>query len=127
MGKFQEIQSVNRNPPPVISDTQEASAAVSENNASSVPYNPYSEGLYSFVRWSDTQKLIIVCNFSWVTESNFDLIIPSDIIREWKLKDGVYVLNEQLDKKNAAKLIVKDGQGSVKMTIAPSESFIFSL
>ena len=127
MGKFQEIQTVNRNPPVLNDGTQEASSAVSETNTNSVGKSPYSEGIYSFVRWSNTQKLIIVSNFSWVTESNFDLIIPSEIISEWKLKDGVYDLKEELYQKAEAKLVVKDGQGSIKIIIPASESFIFSL
>ena len=79
------------------------------------------------MRWSDTQKLIVVANFSWVTESNFDLIVPADVINTWKLKDGTYDLKEELYQKVAAKLIVKDGQGSINMLIPPSESYIFSL
>ena len=127
MGKFQEIQTVNRNYVPVNNGSQEVMATVSETNANSAKKSPYSEGIYSFVRWSNTQKLIIVSNFSWVTESNFDLIVPSEIISEWKLKDGTYDLKEELYQKVEAKLIVKDGQGSINIVIPISESFIFSL
>ena len=104
MGKYKEIQTANR-------DKTEG----------------YSDGIYSFVRWSETQKLIVVTNFSWVTESNFELVVPSEIINEWKLKDGTYDLKEQLYLKKAAQLAIKDGVGMVKISIAPSESFIFSL
>jgi hypothetical protein len=127
MGKFQEIQTVNRNPPPVNNTSQEASAAVSETTSNATGKSAYSEGLYSFVRWSNTQKLIVVANFSWVTDSNFDLIVPADVISAWKLKDGTYDLKEELYQKVAAKLVVKDGQGSVNMVIPASESYIFSL
>ena len=127
MGKFQEIQTVNRNPPPVNNNSQEASAATSESNTNSVGKNGYSEGIYSFVRWSNTQKLIVVANFSWVSKSEFDLIVPSDVISTWNLKDGTYDLKEELYQKVDAKLIVKDGQGSINMVIPASESFIFSL
>jgi len=127
MGKFQEIQTVNRNPPLVNNTSQEASAAVSETTSNATGKSAYSEGLYSFVRWSNTQKLIVVANFSWVTDSNFDLIVPADVISAWKLKDGTYDLKEELYQKVAAKLVVKDGQGSVNMVIPASESYIFSL
>jgi len=103
MGKFSEIQSVNR-----------------ERTAN------YDEGLYSFVRWSDTQKLIIVTNSSWVTKSKFNLIIPSQIINQWHLKDGTYALKEQLYQK-PAELEVRDGEGRIRINIEPSESFIFGL
>ncbi len=127
MGKFQEIQTVNRNPPLSSSNNQEASAVVSETTSNAKGKNAYSEGLYSFVRWSNTEKLIVVANFSWVTESNFDLIVPADIISTWELKDGTYDLKEELSQKVAAKLVVKDGQGSVNIVIPASESFIFSV
>jgi hypothetical protein len=33
--------------------------------------------------WSDTQKLIVVTNFSWEKTSVFELKIPADVIRKW--------------------------------------------
>ncbi len=125
MGKFQEIQTFNRNHIPLSNSSQEASATSIEITTNSIGKNSYSEGIYSFVRWSDSQKLIIVSNFSWVTASEFDLFIPADLIGEWKLKDGTYELKEQLSPKVHAYLVVKDGEGSVKISIPPSESFIF--
>ncbi len=125
MGKFQEIQTVNRNPPAMTEGNQEASGSTSDSNVKSD--NGYREGIYSFIRWSNTQKLIVVANFSWVSESEFSLIIPADVISTWKLKDGTYDLKEELYGKVAAKLIVKNGQGSIKVAIMPSESFIFSV
>jgi len=104
MGKFQEIQTVNRQ------TTQ-----------------GYDSGIYAFTRWSDTQKLIIVTNFSWLTASNFELKIPSDIIQKWNLKDGDYTVTDQLNKSNSVRLQVFNGEGKAQITIAPSESFIFQL
>ncbi|WP_228526633.1 MULTISPECIES: alpha-amylase family glycosyl hydrolase [unclassified Flavobacterium] len=104
MGSFQEIQSVNR-----------------QNNAG------YDESIYSYVRWSENQKLIIVTNFSSEKTSEFDLKIPSDIISKWNLKDGEYQLKDQLYQKNTVELIVKNGEGVTRVKILPSESFIFEV
>ncbi|MDO8316389.1 MAG: alpha-amylase family protein [Flavobacterium sp.] len=104
MGKYQEIQTVNRQ------TTQ-----------------GYDPGIYAFTRWSDTQKLIVVTNFSWLTTSNFELKIPSDIIQKWNLKDGNYILTDQLYKKSSIQLQVVNGEGKVQITIAASESFIYQL
>ena len=104
MGDFQEIQSVNR-----------------QNNAS------YDESIYSYVRWSQTQKLIIVTNFSSEKTSEFDLKIPSDVISKWNLKDGKYQLTDQLYLKNEIQLNVQNGEGIAKVKILPSESFIYEL
>lgn len=104
MGKYQDIQSVNRH------ETK-----------------GYNEGIYAFVRWSDNEKLLIVNNFSWVTKSHFNLIIPADVIQKWGLADGNYKLQDQLYMKQAGKLIVEKGKGTVVIDINPSESFIFRL
>lgn len=104
MGKYQEIQTLNRK--------------------ETLGYDP---GIYSFVRWSNSQKLIVVTNFSWKTTSDFELKIPADIIKSWNLKDGDYLLKEQLYEKSTPKLIVKNGEGIVKIKITPSESFIYQL
>ena len=103
MGKYQEIQTVNR-------ETTQG----------------YDPGIYAFTRWSDTQKLIIVTNFSWLTTSKFELKIPSDIIQKWNLKDGNYMGTDQLYK-NSIQLQVINGAGRAQITIAPSESFIYQL
>jgi len=104
MGDFQEIHTVN------LQDSK-----------------GYDELLYSYVRWSSTQKLIVVANFSSEKTNEFDLKIPLDIISKWNLKEGSYELVDQLYKKNSVQLNVVNGEGIVKIKIQPSESFIFEL
>ncbi|MFV5688135.1 alpha-amylase family glycosyl hydrolase [Flavobacterium sp. ZT3R25] len=104
MGKYQEIQTVNRH------ETQ-----------------GYDSGIYAFLRWSDTEKLLVVTNFSWLTTSNFEIKIPSYIMQKWNLKDGNYTLTDQLYHKSAIQLQVLNGVGKAHITIAPSESFIYQL
>lgn len=104
MGEYQEIQTVNRQ------TTQ-----------------GYDPGIYAFTRWSDTQKLVIVTNFSWLSTSNFELKIPSEIIRKWNLNDGNYTVTDQLYNKSTVQLQVLNGEGKAQITIAPSESFIYQL
>ena len=104
MGEYQEIQTVNRQ------TTQ-----------------GYDPGIYAFTRWSDTQQLVIVTNFSWLSTSNFELKIPSEIIRKWNLKDGNYTVTDQLYNKSSVQLQVLNGEGKAQITIAPSESFIYQL
>ncbi|OXB07343.1 alpha-amylase [Flavobacterium plurextorum] len=104
MGSFQEIQSENR-----------------QNNVG------YDELLYSYVRWSENQKLIIVANFSSEKISEFELKIPADVIAKWNLKEGEYKLTDQLYQQNSVLLKVENGVGKAKIKIMPSESFIFEL
>ncbi|TDW52233.1 glycosidase [Flavobacterium sp. 270] len=104
MGNFQEIQSVNR-----------------QNNAG------YDELIYSYVRWSEKQKLIVVANFSSDKTSEFELKIPADVISKWNLKDGSYVLLDQLYQQSKTYLTVKNGEGVAQIKIKPSESFIYEV
>jgi len=104
MGRFQEIQTINRQ--------------------STDGYDP---GIYAYTRWSDSQKLIVVTNFSWLTTSNFELKIPADIIQKWNLKDGTYSITDQLYNKSSVELRVENGEGKVQISIPPSESFIYQL
>ena len=103
MGKFQEIHWANKD-----------------------KTGGYKNVFYSYVRWSATEKLIVVTNFSSEEEGHFDLKIPSDVIANWKLKDGNYPLTDQLYGSKAI-LKVENGVGVVVMNLKPSESFIFKM
>lgn len=103
MGQFQEIQTVNRN-----------------------ETNGYGENVYSFVRWSENEKLIIIANMSSNSESAFRLKVPADVISKWKLKDGDYPLVEQLYG-SQSNLHVENGEGSIKLNIGISESLVLKL
>ena len=103
MGQFQEIHSTN-----------------------TTNKKGYLPEMYSFVRWSDTQKLIVIANFSTSKASQFELIIPKEIIQKWHLKDGKYTIVDQLyQSKSTLKVI--NGQGKAKIEMKPSESFIYEL
>jgi hypothetical protein len=71
--------------------------------------------------------LIVVANFSSSKKSQFELIIPNEIIQKWKLKEGNYTIIDQLYQKSQLTLKVINGQGKVKIDMKPSESFIYRL
>ncbi|WP_298116788.1 alpha-amylase family glycosyl hydrolase [Flavobacterium sp.] len=103
MGKFKELQTANRN-----------------------ITNRYETTIYSFVRWSDNEKLIISSNFSKNRTFKIDLRIPTEVITEWKLKDGTYEVTDQLygSKKT---MVVENGIGIIKLVLGASESFILKM
>ncbi len=102
MGKYQEIQTINRQ--------------TTEN---------YDEGIYSYVRWADTEKLLIVTNFSWLNASKFELKIPREIIEQWKMKDGSYTMKDKLYGNKTIQLKISSGEGLAVILIDKSESLIF--
>ena len=104
MGQYQEIHGLNR-----------------------YATEGYFPEVYSYVRWSDTENLIVIANFSSEHTSHFELKIPKDVIQKWNLKDGNYTITDQLYQKSSLQLQVINGEGKVQITIAPSESFIYKL
>ena len=103
MEQFEEIQTINR-----------------KETAN------YDESKYAFVRWSAKEKLIIAVNFSKDKEADINLIIPAAIITKWKLKDGIYIVTDQLYG-GVNQLQVVNGIGKIKVKLSSSGSYIYKL
>lgn len=102
-GKYADIHSANRSNP------------------------DYGKSVFSFVRWSDSEKLIVVSNFNKINQSSFKLIVPANIIKEFSLADGQYKLIDQLNDGNETVLFVENGIGNATTSIMPLQSFIFKV
>lgn len=87
----------------------------------------YNAKILSFTRFSDNEKLVIVSNFDSEKRVQFDLKIPSEIIKKWNLTNGTYVLKDQLYNQKSFDLKVENSQATVKIVINPLESFILKL
>ena len=87
----------------------------------------YNDRVYSFVRFSKEEKLLIISNFDANDSFGFELQIPGDVVQEMGLSDDSYMLNDQLYKQESAELIVENGVASVRVDIKPLESFIFKI
>ncbi len=88
----------------------------------------YATGIYSYTRWSENQKLIVITNFYSEEGYSFELKLPSDIIQKWNLKEGNnYKITDQLYEESVLELRVENGEGKVHISISASQSFIFQL
>jgi hypothetical protein len=87
----------------------------------------YSEKIFAFVRWSESQKLIVVCGFDPVNFLEFELLIPLKIIKTWNLKDGNYLLEEHLFHQIRPVLEVEKGIGKIRLKFNPLETFVFEV
>ena len=87
----------------------------------------YSSKILSFSRFSESEKLIIISNFDTDKAHQFELKIPSEIIKKWHLNDGTFLLRDQLYGKKSFDLKVKNAEATVKILINPLESFILKL
>ncbi|NKI31630.1 alpha-amylase family protein [Croceivirga thetidis] len=86
----------------------------------------YDHRVFSFVRWSNDEKLIIISNFDADKSYAFDFKLPPEIVSKWGLK-GEIRLEEQLYGSINTQLKINDGVGRIQLKIKPLESFIFRL
>lgn len=104
LGEYREIHSYNRKNTP-----------------------NYNHRVFSFVRWSEAENLIVLCNFDASDSYAFELKVPAEIIDAWGLEDGVYQTADQLYEKQNVALKVEGGIGKMAIKLNPLESFIFKL
>jgi len=87
----------------------------------------YNSKLFSFTRWKDNDRVVVISNFDKVKTFTCEVIIPSDNISQLKLKDGVYILKDKLYNSYFTKLVVINGVGKFKLKIKANQSYILSL
>ncbi|HSX86137.1 MAG TPA: alpha amylase C-terminal domain-containing protein, partial [Cellvibrio sp.] len=87
----------------------------------------YTEDVIAFARWADTQKLIVVSNFSATETRAFNLQIPRNLISTWALTAGDYPLQDQLGEQKALTLAVRQTHVSVPVRLAPLESLVLTI
>ena len=86
----------------------------------------YSDRVFSYVRWKEGERLIIVTNFDANDNFGFDLQLPEELVRTWNLEDGTYTLDDQLGDRTL-ELLVASGEARMRVDIAPLESLILKL
>ncbi|RLD73867.1 MAG: alpha-amylase, partial [Bacteroidetes bacterium] len=87
----------------------------------------YNYRVFSFVRWSAEEKLIIISNFDKDKSYAFELIIPEGLISEWGLLDEEYLLKDQLYNKETEVLKIINDLGKVALNLKPLASLILKL
>ncbi len=86
----------------------------------------YNDRVFSYVRWKEEERLLIVCNFDSKDSFGFNLKLTQDVVQAWDLQEGNYALKDQLGGQSQ-ELIVKNGKAETRIEIKPLESFIFRL
>jgi glycosidase len=104
MGSYQEIHTYNR-----------------------MNTSGYFDKAFTFARWSEDERLIVVTNFKDAITDIYELQLPANLLQAWGLQDGNYILKDQLYQKAEFEMNVSGGVGKVKMVVKPLESFILSL
>lgn len=87
----------------------------------------YDHRVYSFARWSEGERLVILSNFDADQAYEFELKIPERLVAAWGLQEGEYPMEEMLYGKQNPVLRISDGRGYIPLQVKPLESFILRL
>lgn len=98
---------------------------IHRHNRAHTPY--YNDRVFSFVRWNDNEKLIVVTNFDAENTFGFSVSLDWDLINEWNLQPGVYELVNLLDDQQAYPMKVDEQGASVRVDLKPLESVILKM
>ena len=103
-------------------------AKYQEIHGHNIAFTPwYNNHVFSFCRYSETEKLIIICNFHHTDKFGFELEIPPYLINEWKLNDGEYLLTDELSGTYKSHLKINNALGKTRIDIYALESFILKV
>lgn len=88
----------------------------------------YDGQVFAFARWNEKQKWIVVSNFSASESRQFDLQLPSVLVKTWQLPKGSYALGSSLGNElKQFSLQVNKSEASVNLHLAPLESLVLRL
>lgn len=100
-------------------------AEIHSHNRSNTEW--YNDKVFSYVRWSEKQQLIIISNFDKNDSFGFELQVPAEIIQAWGLSDGTYAMSEKLYGQAKPTLTIQAGKGSLRVDLKPLESWILEV
>lgn len=131
LGQYYSLDASNRSK----GDATESNSTQNMNTQKSARHETgYDDSTFAFARFEtisgtskQTQKLIIVSNFSQTKSKALQLKLPKELIRQWQLKDGVYPLKDLLEDHQTSQLQLEQGEGKIALTLAPLSSAILSL
>lgn len=101
MGEYEELQSEN------------------------LKHKGYPAEVFSYIRHNGSDRLFVVANFSDKNQTA-TIKIPRETLRKMRISDGAHQLTDQLYGSKTSLNVSGDG-GEIKVTLAPSESFLFKV
>ncbi|NER16912.1 alpha-amylase family protein [Spongiivirga citrea] len=85
----------------------------------------YDHRVYSYLRWKDDEKLLVVINFDRDKSYDVNIKIPKDIVDLWKLTESSYELTDLLyQKKNT---LAVDGIANTNISLKSLESVVYKI
>jgi glycosidase len=98
---------------------------IHRHNRAHTPY--YNDRVFSFVRWDESEKLMVISNFDTDSTFGFSVSLDWDLINQWQLKPGVYPMTDLLSGQSDYTLHVDETGASVRVDLKPLESVILKV
>ena len=86
----------------------------------------YDDGLYSFARWANGQRIIVVSNFDADNTKEFTLRLPVELVKKWELVNNSEAVHDLLNGRDTG-LYIEDGVGYLKLVLPPLESAVYKI
>lgn len=88
----------------------------------------YTNKVFAFTRATESQKWIVVSNFSGEKTGTINLSLPTDYLSDWGLKDSQYVLVAKLAHNSQfSPLVIKDSGAEIEIELAPYDSLVLEV
>ena len=87
----------------------------------------YSDKIFSFVRWNEEDRLIIISNFDAENSYNLDLKLPQSIVEAWGLKEDGHIAKDQLYNEFSTPIQIESDRASLEVRLAPLQSYILKI
>ncbi len=87
----------------------------------------YNDKVFSFVRWSKNEKLIIISNFDANNAYEFNLQLPNNLLYVWGLDKTIYKLDDQLYNDYKTELKVQGDVLKAHIQLQPLQSLILKV
>ncbi len=88
------------------------------------PDEQFNIKVFAFARWNGDERIIVASNFDAESEQTFLVDVSPEVISAMRLRDGRYMLDEQLYMENHSRLIVENGMATASVHLGPLESVV---
>ncbi|WP_332912151.1 alpha amylase C-terminal domain-containing protein [Algoriphagus boritolerans] len=87
----------------------------------------YTDKVFAFARWDESQKLIVVTNFDQLKSVKTTLKLSPELLKAWNLQVGEREIQEVMFGKKKTKLRVTESDAEIDLDFGPLESAVFEI
>ncbi len=87
----------------------------------------YDHRLFSFVRWTENQQVLVIANFDHDRSYDLEVTLPAEVVTEWGITEGNYTCKDLIDQSNTNVLRITENMGKLTVSLAPLQSHIYML